>query len=339
MRPGLFALLALFGTTLSAQLPPGQPWIGPGGLNYRHATVLTKGPYIAPEYAGDASYNYYIYEPADPTPASAPVVLLLPGFQVPSEAFYAGWITHLVRKGHTVVWARWDQGLITIDKFTEQAENSYRDALRRIAKKSDGHVPMAKDWLGRPLTAMTGHSAGAWLAAILAGRANMPGSTMPRPQAVVAFEPSGFVAADPMQWMDWSTKLLVVVGDDDGLVCDGGAKILWEKTAHLPDANRDYLVVRSDERTPGGMVAGHLFPLSLPFPNPLLGVDPLDYYGTYRYSTAAFQCGWYGWNCATALGNGAPEQTFMGLWSDGQPATPTLWVADPAGFTPACAQK
>src|SRR5690242_21903816 len=68
--------LLLPGTVLPAQkavTPPSQPTTGPGGKQYVHASV-TKNRY------GKGAPEYWIYEPDDPKPASAPVIVFLQGW-------------------------------------------------------------------------------------------------------------------------------------------------------------------------------------------------------------------------------------------------------------------
>ena len=319
-----------------AQTPPPQPTAGPGGSNYPHAKVIVKGPYVPFQYRGDLEFAYYLYEPADPKPPEAPVVLFLHGFQAHYRLLYRGWIDHLVRQGYTVAWVRWDQGLITTDRFMEQAETGWRDALLRLRINAfDAHVPPARTESGELLTATVGHSAGAWIGASLAGRSRFFWAGYPRPRAVVAIEPQRpfWVLPEPIELIDPSTKLLVLAGDDDTIVCDYSARQLWQRTTHIPDGNRDYLVAFSDAHGAPSLDSGHLMPLALALPG---GADTMDFFATWKLSTAALHCAFRGDDCRTALGDGAPEQTGMGVWSDGTAVTPLLWLPDPEAYTPAC---
>jgi len=330
------ALLTLLSAlAMTAQTPPQQPAEGPGGADYPHASVDIRGPYIPPVYGSDERFAYYLFEPASPKPASAPVVLFLHGFQANSPLLYGKWMEHLVRKGYTVAWVRWDQGLLATDRFVTQAQIGWLDALGRLLNKpEEGHVPPAVDEQGTLLTGMVGHSAGAWIGPALAGRAKLPGARFPAPQALVAVEPQRPLLPnlEPLELIDPTTVLTILIGDDDRLVCDQSARSLWSRTAHIADSNRDYLVARSDTYGSKPLIAGHVFPLTFPFVP-----DALDFYSTWKISTATFDCAFRGENCDVALGNGAVDQLDTGQWSDLTPVEAMLWVADPQSFTPSCA--
>jgi hypothetical protein len=80
--------------------PPGQPASGPGGRDYKFRDVVAIN-------RGTGTTGYTIFEP-EPTPASAPGVVLLHGYlpryqPAERESFYREWIDHLVRKGFVVV--------------------------------------------------------------------------------------------------------------------------------------------------------------------------------------------------------------------------------------------
>jgi hypothetical protein len=95
----LVAVVAL-GTSAPAQrpVPPSQPDSGPGGREYPHAQV-TKTT------LGSGAEEVTIFEPSDPTPARAPVVVFSHGWGGMNPDYYGAWITHIVRRGYTVPWA------------------------------------------------------------------------------------------------------------------------------------------------------------------------------------------------------------------------------------------
>lgn len=335
MHARLTLCLLLLAIAASAQNPPPQPAEGPGGADYPHGAVDIRGPYIPPIYGDDERFAYYLFEPGSPKPASAPVVLFLHGFQANSPVLYGKWIEHLVRKGYTVGWVRWDQGLLTTDRFVTQAQIGWLDALGRLLNKpEEGHVPPAVNEEGTLLTGMVGHSAGAWIGPALAGRSKLPGARFPAPQALVAVEPQRPLIQnfEPLELIDPATVLTILIGDDDRLVCDQSARSMWSRTGQIPDSNRDYLVARSDSYSSRPLVAGHVFPITFPFVP-----DALDFFGTWKISTATFDCAFRGEHCDIALGNGAVDQLDMGQWSDLTPVESMLWVADPLNFQPSCA--
>ena len=332
-------IATLFAATAGlAQTAPGQPTTGPGGSSYPHGGVVTKGPYIPPEFQNDPDFQYFIFEPARPRPAQAAVVLFLHGYQGHKPAMYWGWIAHMVRKGYTVVWVRWDQGGVTTWKFADQAQVGWKDALNRLVNNTwEGHVPPARDGSGNLVTAMVGHSAGGWLSAVLAARSAELANGMPMPRAIVAIEPGGppLIPGGPFEDIDPTTKLVLVAGEDDTNVCIETAKTLWERTAQIPGANRDFLLVRTDTRGTPQQVANHWFPTTAGTLDTAT-LDTRDFFVTFKLSVGALNCRFKGTDCQYAMGNGAAEQTWMGRWSDSIPVKPMLWVADPSTLTAAC---
>jgi hypothetical protein len=70
-------------------------------------------------------------------------------------------------------------------------------------------------------------------------------------------------------------------------------------------------------------------PLTEPRPvDPLVALDALDWYGTWKLTDALMACAFAGDWCDYALGD-TPEQRFMGAWSDGVPVQ-ELAATDPA---------
>ena len=90
----LTILLALFSLTIfSAQraTPPVQPETGPGGKQYTH-TEVTKNRY------GTGNGEYWIFEPASPKPASAPLIVFIHGWGGMNPLYYGAWLDHLVKR-------------------------------------------------------------------------------------------------------------------------------------------------------------------------------------------------------------------------------------------------
>lgn len=333
--PWLAALLLLmhFDTAQGAASPPSQPSSGPGGKGYAHGSVVRRGPYWADGRILDASKLYYIYEPANPMPASAPVVLFLHGWLGYRPRGYEAWINHIVKKGYTVVWARFDAFLDPFEELSDNAMRTWHDALVRINDDgTKGHVAPEKDSLGQIKTAIVGHSIGGYIAPILAARAADFSNGIPRPYAVASFTPGalGWVPYEDLGAIAPDTRMVVVVGDDDRNVCSSTAKKIWQGTPQIPGAYKDFLLVKSDFHGRPYQVANHFFPGTSGY-HDTDDVDARDYYVTYKLSVALLNCVFKGVHCDVALGNGSAAQTTMGQWSDGVPMTPMQWIADPLG--------
>jgi len=257
------AWLSFVSGVRAAPAPPAQPADGPGGRSYVHASMKQFGPYWANFSFWDNSRQYYIFEPADPAPESAPVVLFLHGWLSSKPDGYLEWIRHMVRKGYIVVWARYDAFFRPFTTFADNAVETWAHALGRLQNRPwENHVTPATDRLGQIETAIVGHSAGGYLSAIVAARAADYRYAIPRPRAVVAIEPGalGWIPYEDLGAIDPDTKFLVVIGDEDDAVCKATAQTIWSGIPQVPDAIRDFLVVMSENYGKPDLVASLWFP-------------------------------------------------------------------------------
>ena len=134
MRFSLFmAALVFKGIYASAQGTPypGQPPTGPGGAEYTHQSVAF---FDGAKYAD----GYWLFEPADPRPDSAEVVVFMHGYGAYNPMAYGKWIKHLVAKGNIVIYPRYQRNLIMPrpNAFPRYAARGIRDALAALEKKA-----------------------------------------------------------------------------------------------------------------------------------------------------------------------------------------------------------
>ncbi len=297
--------------------PPGQPKTGPGGAEYAHAAV-------SEARIGDGDSEIWIYEPADPKPEQAPVIYFLHGWAAMSPRVYREWIQHLVRRGHIVLYPRYQASIFTApNEMTGNAVRAIRAALGELEK--DGRV---RPDIGR--VAAVGHSLGGVIAMNLTAIA--AAEKLPQPQAAFSVEPGDnqgpsharrFVRDLSGIMADYSavpkgTLVLVLVGEDDTIVAARGADKIWDGIRHLPKADRDYVIVRSDAHGRPALEAGHFFPVASGRRPGRMGVDALDYYGTWKLFDGLTDAVFHGKHREYALGD-TPEQRFMGRWSDDTP--------------------
>lgn len=326
------------GSAQSPPSPPLQPNTGPGGSTYAHSAVVVRGPYWARRNLAIRNYSYYIFEPAEPTPATAPVVLFLHGWLAYRPYTYREWINHIVKKGYVVVWVRYDAGLRPPAWWADHALVAWKDALARLSRWEG--VRPERDPQGRIKTAIVGHSAGGYLAAILAARTASPATGVPTPYAVTVIEPGGLgvVPSEDLSRIDPGTKLVVVAGDEDTVVCTDTAVAIWQETPQISDANRDFLLALSDRSGSPAQIANHFFPTTSGVLD-TAAVDARDFYVTFKLSVGLLSCAFYGDDCPYALGDGASVQVDMGLWSNGLPVRPLVWVVDPAWLQATCQER
>jgi pimeloyl-ACP methyl ester carboxylesterase len=309
---------------LNAPTPPEQPLDGPGGRSYAHEAVTASR-------LGSGAEEVYLFEPADPAPESAPVVVFGHGWGGMSPNYYGAWIEHIVRRGSIVIFPRYQADLGTpVRDFTENALRATRDALEEL--RAPGHV--APDERG---LAFVGHSMGGLIVANLAARAAK--GELPPPLAVMAVEPGktwpestpiAFPLED-LSELPSNLLLLALVGDDDDFVRDVDARKIYGGATRVPLSNKDYVRMFSDDYGTPDLVADHRAPTA---PSALVdgagaettadrGTDSLDFYGTWKLFDALVDAAYRGVHREYALGD-TPAQRFMGQWSDGTPVRELL---------------
>lgn len=331
----LTAILANAGQIPPAA-PPEQPLRGPGGKAYAHATIATSR-------LGSGAHEVYLFEPADPTPERAPVVVFGHGWGGVNPNVYGAWIAHLVRRGFTVIFPRYQADLRTpVRDFTTNALAATTRGLDEL--RTPGHVPPDERGL-----AFVGHSMGGLVVANLAVRAAQ--GDLPRPLALMVVEPGRTwpemspiaLRLEDLSVLPSSVLLLAVVGDDDEVVGDIDARKIYTGAIGVARANRDYVRIFSDDHGTPRLVGDHSTPTAPAAlvdqddgalieargppggtgdpraggrPTPV--TDALDYYGTWKLLDGLTDAVFRGVHREYALGN-TPEQRFMGRWSDGVP--------------------
>jgi pimeloyl-ACP methyl ester carboxylesterase len=337
----IIVLAAVLAVPIAAAPPaaptaPEQPPAGPGGRSYPHGAVTWST-------LGSGAAEVHTFEPADPTPLRAPVVVFGHGWGAMDPNYYGAWILHIVRRGHTVIVPRYQADLRTpVRDFTANALAATQRALDAL--RTPGHV--APDERG---LVFAGHSMGGLVSANLAARAAK--GELPPPLALMAVEPGKtWPEASPIAFelddlsvLPNSLLLLAVVGDDDDFVREVDARKVYLGASAVPRANRDYVRLMSDDHGAPTLVADHRAPtapgqvagsepLARPSFGPRLGArddsslgdrgpmvtDALDYYGTWKLLDGLLDAVFRGVNREYALG-GTAEQRFMGRWSDGVP--------------------
>jgi hypothetical protein len=330
------AAFLLHGLAGLAQTPPPQPATGPGGLNYPFAAVSTRGPYWASNRTNNDSYKYYIYEPATPTPAQAPVILFLHGFAALAPNSYQAWINHLVRKGYTVVWAQYQASDLTFPtQYLPNAISAWSDALYRLQNFWwENHVAPVVSLAGQVETIIVGHSVGAWTAANIAATAKTSNPSVPIPYGLVLIEPGtkSLVPGKDFSNINPTTLLTMVVGDEDTVVCHKNALQIWNAVTQIPVAYKNLLLVQTDTHGTPQQIGNHYFPGTTGFMD-TAAIDDRDYNITWKLSVAMAECAFNNATdpnaCVIALGAGAAAQTTMGLWSDSQAVKPLVYYSDP----------
>ncbi|MBI1825119.1 MAG: alpha/beta hydrolase, partial [Planctomycetes bacterium] len=245
---GICALLIASCTSISAPLllPPSQPAQGPGGSDYAHGTVITQ------EF-GSGNGEYWIFTPADPIPAEAPVVLFLHGWGGMNPRAYGAWIEHIVRKGHIVIYPRYQATLVTSTSLmTSYAEIAVKQAWTQLSTS-----------LVKPRTdqmAIVTHSLGGLIGANIAAITVRDG--LPPVKAFMAAAPGGesSLSLNDLSTVPADCLVLLVVGDADTRVGDHAAKMIRKALTQIPPENLNLVTLHSDRRSNPPLIADHLAP-------------------------------------------------------------------------------
>jgi len=287
---------------------------------------------------GEGVHEYILFEPDEPRPESAPVVVYLHGWGATSPKAYGAWIDHIVRRGNVVVFPRYQKLITPMDRFTPNAARAIREALETL--DGEGHVNPRRDEL-----ALVGHSMGGVISANLAALATE--EKLPPVRAVFAVQPGiteteergRFIWLADLSKIPADTLLLSMAGDVDGITGSRDARRIYLESTSVPAENKDYLILRTDYHGIPRLRANHMAPVAFdarfargaPYhtdPDRLdqWGIDALDWYGLWKPFDALCDAAFRGENRDIALGN-TPEQRDMGKWSDGR-VVRTLLVRD-----------
>jgi pimeloyl-ACP methyl ester carboxylesterase len=235
------------GDTDSAQ--PAQPASGPGGSAYAHGDwrVSSGGPGL---------YGWYVFEPIDPMPSSAPLAIIIHGY-----GEYSGYdqmyelIRHTVRSGNVVIYPRWQTGLASpclgpfdVEPCLTSTRVGIYDALDFLA--GDGRVHPQLD-----RTSYFGFSFGGIITANLANR--HAAWSLPVPRAIFlddlhdgALDGTGEPALDDVMDGIPATTLVTCNVGEDGILAtvgvDQSCNALFPLLSHIPDANKDLVLTHTD---------------------------------------------------------------------------------------------
>lgn len=279
--------------------PPNQPPSGPGGSDYKHNKVIIN------RYKWGAQ-QYWIFEPDDPKPEKAPLIVFNHGWSAMFPIFYKTWVYHIVKKGNIVVYPRYQFGIyFGFKNFYSNAVQAVKDAIEELENGSHVHPELDK-------FAIVGHSLGGGITAYIASIAKDAG--LPIPKAIMPVQPAILSSVD-LSKIPNETLMLVIVGENDTIVGDGSAKKIFYDSIQIPLSQKDFVIQVTDTYGEPDLVADHIAPVCIPFSDT---VNAMDYYSTWKLFDALTDYAFYGINKEYCLDN-TPEQRFMGLWSDGKP--------------------
>jgi acetyl esterase/lipase len=273
---------------------------------------------------GTGARSYWLFEPADPTPESAPVVVFHHGWLAANPGVYGAWIEHLARSGRTVIFPRYQADWTTRPaEFLPNALTAVRDAFD-VLQTSPHHVKPDRDRF-----ALIGHSAGGNLSAQMAAVAAESG--LPTPRSLVVLMPGEVkTSLEPRMAQIPSTTLLVVVAaEHDRVVGDLRARQIFAAATAVPPSRKKYVFYRTDRHGSPNLVADHLSPsaaLALfdtgegPFRSLQMTeaeFNAFDGLGFWRLADLTIEAGFNGQTLDEATHFGDKFRD-LGRWSDGK---------------------
>jgi len=322
--------------------PPRQPARGAGSSDYPHARVEK----ILREKGSD---GYWLFLPAAPVPAEAPVILFLHGTRALNPYDYGGWIEHLVRRGNVVIYPIFESaGLWQAKKEgneiqMERALKATKAAIEDVGKSSTTRLRLDR-------FAITGHSFGGGLTGQAAARAADYG--LPEPRAAMPVQPGwkgdetmplGALAKIPA-----STLFLVIEGDTDQFAESRQGLDMVKAATAVPWERKAFVRMLSDERDGVKLISDHAAPLSPrdDYGEPLTDKkirrramaaaltgmrdgeeDALDFLGYWKLFDELCDAGFNGRAMESVLGTG--DEAPLGEWSDGTKVKPMKVVRKP----------
>ncbi len=296
---------------LESPSPPNQPEDGPGGADYTHLAVQ-KTRY------GFGAKQYWIFEPSQPEPPSAPVIVFNHGWTAIHPIIYIEWIEHIVKRGNIVIFPRYQRGFFFgFYDFNSNAIEAVLNALDELEKDSRV-TPELENF------AIVGHSLGGGITANMAAMAEEVG--LPIPKAIMPVQPAiAYSKTADFTKISNETLMLVVVGEDDTVVGNTSGKIIFYNSTQIPLSQKDFIIQKTDNYGEPDILSDHLAPICTPKTFSKT-VDAMDYYCTWKLFDALTDYAFYGKNFEYCLGN-TTQQRFMGNWSDGTPVK-ELFVTD-----------
>ncbi|MGM0599179.1 MAG: alpha/beta hydrolase family protein [Candidatus Rifleibacteriota bacterium] len=330
-KPVIVMLLFLFllGQTVSAKdiAGPVQPVRGAGGYNYSHQDISLWEKGVAEE-------QYFIFEPAKPTPKKAGVVVFLHDWLTSSPEYYMAWIRHLCKKGWIVFFPRYQgQGELE-ETWVFNVVRSCKDFFMENFKRNGIEIDKEK-------FAVFGHGAGAILGANVAAVDSYFG--LPRTKALLLVTPH----RKSLKLFDLSSiskfaRMVVLTGDRVLEENENTAREIFYAADRIKTGNKIYITVYSDYYGEPPLVADEKAALAPESPvyeryvaansNVFINlskdkfhapavrsqpIDAFDYFATLRLGDALLKKA-FNEDSELEIFHDNSTLRFMGYWSDGK---------------------
>jgi hypothetical protein len=296
--------------TDTAATPPGQIKTGPGGKDYLHAGVrISQG--------GSGPNAFYVFEPTNPKPASAPLVIITHGYTE-----YAGYgmhkelIMHTVKKGNVVIYPRYQTGYATpclgplnSEACMNSATKGIQGGIKFLQSDSNRVQPELQN------TSYFGFSYGGIITTNLTNR--WASLNLPKPRAIFLDEPhDGQVEAaldKDLSGIPATTLVQCHVGAD-GVISNApnnSCNTVFPRLGHIPEANKNLVMLYTDTHGKPQLSSKHGVSMT-----PTL--NTYDWRFVWKSFDAMRSCALADQDCEYGMGD-TPEHRSNGSWSDGTP--------------------
>lgn len=277
------------------------------GANGRYAIRSDKFP--SPLYDRE---NVYVFRP-EGGDGRVPVIFFAPGYNNNDPDEYRALVDHIVSRGYALIYAPFQilSGDLSLhEKRYDTIWAGFDEAVERYGDSFDldrvGYVGHSYGGAAIFAMALRGIERRGW------GREGL---------LLYSMAPWYYYQMSLRDFVNFPShaRLVVQVFENDG-VCDHRmGKELFDRV-NLPSSEKDFIMLRSDQRQGGRLDASH------GTPSRGTEVNALDHYGIYRIFDALAEYTFNGDPAGkrVALGNGGAEQRYMGLWPDGQPVRELL---------------
>ncbi len=307
------------GTVAQAVTPPVQPSFGPGGKDYPHAQVRIS--------QGGSGYNaFHVFEPTMPQPSSAPLVIITHGYtDFSGYKMHADLIMHTVKKGHVVIYPRWQTALwapCAGSYFSEKCMASATKGILDGIAYLQAHNARVQPELDK--ASYFGFSYGAIITANLTNR--WASLKLPKPRVIFLDEPHDGGLQGPtepaldkdLSGIPADVLIQCHVGEQ-GVISEknkamSSCNTVFPRLGHIPESNKNLVMLYTDNHGTPALSSGH-------------GVSDArvtnahDFNFVWKTFDAMRSCALQGTDCAYGMGD-TPEHRDNGRWSDGVAVKP-----------------
>lgn len=296
--------------------PPTQPASGPSGSNYPHKSFKRTDI----DYGSGKNTVVEIREPAEPSPANAPVVVYIHGWTT-EELIEGGrfqpFLEHTAKHGYISVLVRYGDRMALPVHMENQAKGikAALDYLKtKGTVKPDGRV------------AFTGSSLGGSYIFQLAHNAERLG--VPVPKVIGAFDPAGgfIVNLKNLSNIPSTTRVVIVPSETEDVPVGGQAyENIWKGVEHILPEKKLLIMPLNDGRGTPKIYSNHSSCINarapMLFDQILIGAE--DWYGCWKPVMGAIDYE-FGRGDKKYIDPANPEVRNMGTWSDGVPVKRAL---------------